>query len=1055
MANVSRRVVVWCDLHGQVAGTSMESAMITRILIVMVVASVGGASFGQESEKDAHRTPQFPLKTDRVLFSDDEIQLARDNVAKYPAAKKLADGIVAAADAMLALPDQQVRDLIPTADVPRAFNVGTAGCPDCGKKIYRKGGTYPWIIDLEKPFKVQCPVCKELFPDNDFEAYYRSGFQDKQFLEGEYADNGWGWEGPDDKYWFVGYANHWTLHRHIVPGLGDLYRAYLLTGDVRYAHKAAVILDRIAEVYPAMEYNEQSRYAELQRARGSTYHGKLVNLIWACGNLTSMAAAYDAVWETIDEDTALQELTGKTGEQIRANIEANLLEEGIDCISSQRIRGNFGMHQRALAYTALVRQHGTTDDWLDSIFTQTGVAPLNTGLDYALYNLVYRDGTPYETSPGYNSIWFKALTTVAEALRKTEYSIYAMPKAKRLYDAPLEVINAGAFTPSLGDSGSVHGGMVTDARVFQAAYRAYGDDRYLAHLNERGAVGDTMFQSFESLFSAPIEATDQRPGPKASRLLDGYGMTLLNNPADTISVALYYGYKGGHGHFDRLGFEIFAYGQPIMPDLGYPDFMNGYVPGIYTWSKNTISHNTVTVDAGRQPVNRAGTVELFAGGPFARVVDVNALGTYPQCSTYRRCLVMIDVDADTSYFVDFFTVAGGNQHDYSLHGPPGACEIIGGTWSKQDKGTLAGEDVAVAEIYDDPRRGAPGYAGTYYSYVGSGFQHLFNVERLEEGDWLAQWTHERNEAARLRIRLLPEPNTEVILADAQISPVKHRELLKYVIARRTGKDVSSRFVSVLEPFPGEPLVRECRRVELNGAATAVLVAREGGQTDVVVYNPSGAEAEVPEFKIRTNAEVAVATVDETGSPLRVFHAGGAWLAVSEHRFDAAYTPHGVVVVANPEARSIRVRLTSGGEAFDPDSLVGRVVHFENDLRRTAHPIAAAVLDKGDLVLTTKDDLLVGRACLTAVEPEALRTNTAFVFAPVYDGTYVTDAGYSRLYPIENVTPPGSEDGSIRLAQPLPDDHVFAVGDDAWIVNAGPGDSLDIPQILNWEREALR
>lgn len=997
-----------------------------------------------------HREPQFPLKTDRVIYTDEAIRQARDNIAKFPAAKKLADGTVAAGDAWLEWPDEELRGLIPTADVPRAFNVGTAGCPVCGTAIYAKGGTYPWVLDLKRPFKVECPVCGGVFPDNDFKAYYDSGLQDEQFLEGKYADDGWGWVSEEgERYWLVGYANHWTLHSHVLPGIGDLAMAYLFTGDRRYAHKAAAMLDRAAEVYPDMDYHNQSRYGQLVAKDGGHYHGKFVNLIWATGRLTDMAAAYDAIWETIDADAALQDATGKTGEEIRANIEANLLEEGIDCIFAEKIRGNYAMHQRALVYSALARQHGDTEAWLDTIFTRTGCSAHYTGLNYALYNLVYRDGVPYETSPGYNSGWVRRIAQIARTLEHTGRDVYAMPKTKRLFDGMLDVINIGKFTPATGDSGSVYGGMVTDSGTFQGAYRACKDPRYLAHLSELGAVGGNTFQTRTSLFRPPIEASDAKPGPQRPRLLDGYGMGILNNPADTISVAVYYGYKGGHGHFDRLNFEMFAHGTPIMPDTGYPDFMNGYVPGIYTWSKNTIAHNAVVVDEGRQRGNQAGTVRLFADGEWARTLDVDAPETYPQCATYRRHLTMVDVDAERSYFVDFFTAEGGSQHDYSLHGPPGTCQVKGGAWAKQEAGTLAGEDVELAQLYDDPAMGAEGFSGTYYGYTGSGFQHLFNVQRLEEGEWLAEYAHERHPEAGLRLRVLVQSGTEIILADAQVSPVKHKQLLKYVIARRKGEGLKSRFAAVIEPFKGEPFIEGASRVELDDGATALAIRRKGGQTDIVVHNPDRAEVRVRDVGIATDAMTAVVTLNARNEPARVFFANGAALSVGDERFSAPACPSGQVVSVKPGAREIRVHAEGVPEGFDARSLAGRVVHFENAIRRTAHPVAAAELDGGELVLTTRDDILAGRARVTAVEADALRTDTAFMFAPVYRGAYVSDADFTAFYPIAGVDTPEGGESAIRMAPPLPEDNPFETGADIWIVNVGVEDKLDVPSVFHW------
>ena len=129
---------------------------------------------------------------------------------------------------------------------------------------------------------------------------------------------------------------------------------------------------------------------------------------------------------------------------------------------------------------------------------------------------------------------------------------------------------------------------------------------------------------------------------------------------------------------DRLHFSLFANGRPMMPDTGYPDFMNAYVPGIYTWTKNTIAHNTLTVDASMQRNNYPGRVNLFVDEGIARVLDIDAAATYDTTSEYRRRLMMIDFDNEDSYVIDYFTVKGGTQHDYSLHGPPGTFKTLSG-----------------------------------------------------------------------------------------------------------------------------------------------------------------------------------------------------------------------------------------------------------------------------------------------------------------------------------------------------------------------------------------
>lgn len=81
--------------------------------------------------------------------------------------------------------------------------------------------------------------------------------------------------------------------------------------------------------------------------------------------------------------------------------------------------------------------------------------------------------------------------------------------------------------------------------------------------------------------------------------------------------------------------------------------------------------------------------------------------------------------------------------------------------------------------YDDAKLAADGKKKGYSSYSGSGFQHLFNVQKLQNTDNVAamQWTHEKDAKARLRLRILPQPGQEVMLADARVSPVKFPQII--------------------------------------------------------------------------------------------------------------------------------------------------------------------------------------------------------------------------------------------------------------------------------------
>jgi oligo-alginate lyase len=1018
------------------------------------------------------RTPAFLLKDAQTLFTPGEIATARDNVARYPRARELAESIRREADYWAAWTDVALWNVVPGAEVPRSFECSTQGCPIHGRKIFEVNGGafYPWIIDPKTPFKIKCPIGGETYPSNDYGRFYRSGFKDRSDFKGPYVDDGRGWVAPNgERYWFVAHANHWLWfmhvsapHENLYTGLAALGRTYLLTGDPRYAHKAAVLLRRIAEVYPNMDYESQSRYGQLMAERdGTRYTGKVLNAIWETYFIAQLAETYDAIWPSIDGDAALHGFYEEDGRATRSFIEANIIEEGIDAVYQKRVRGNFGMHQRALLVMAIVRQHADNARYLRDVLDKPdGSAYL--GLRPALDTLIWRDGEPYE-SPGYNLLWLQNISAVATLLPRLGVDISTLPRLRRLYDAPMEAIAIGRHTPAIGDTASAYGGVVgEDAAVYQRAFRAYADPRYASFLAGFGAGGEGGFRDFESLLHPPIAAVrapegGRRVPPQPSRLLSGYGVALLNNKADDTGASLYFGQHGNHFHLDRLHIDLFANGQPMTPDLGYPDAMNEYVPGVFTWSTHTVSHNTVMVDNAPQPGNAPGIVRLMASGETDRVIDVEAPGTYPQCDVYRRTLVMVDTGPHQSYFVDFFAVSGGRDHLYILHGPPGSFALEGGSWTPPAKGTLAGENVAPDQIYDDPVLGAPGYAGPYSGYKGSGLQHFTGVRRHLAGGWTARYTHERDPAARLDIRILEAPGDEVMLADARLSPVKSPQLLRYLLVRRTAvraRGLSSEFVSVLEPHSGHPSILSAGRVTTPGG-TAVVLHRGDGRTDVVFrrLGRPAVEFQAGGHRFVADADALVASFGPDAKLESLFFAGGPCVAVDHLAFSEQTRAAGRVVGVDPAAERVQVALddtsgrgpSGGGLQFgaaDAGSLSGRIVRFTSEGGTTAYAVADAKVDGNILTLTLRDDLLVGRFRVTSADGSTLGTQARLMFAPSYAGV---DALDYQLRPIGRVK--SALDDRVVLNSPPPEGRAL-VGRDVTLLAVGKGDRMEAPFVFD-------
>ncbi|GGG85792.1 hypothetical protein GCM10007415_18980 [Parapedobacter pyrenivorans] len=1001
-------------------------------------------SFKQEPP----RVAQYPLKTDRLFYSDSDIEIARRNITANTGAKRIANDIINAADYWVGWEDQAILDLMADARVPRAFDLNATGCPIHGAEVFNKGGAYPWIVDPKHPFQVKCPIGSEVFPANDYATYYKSGSIEKSTSDTSYVDEGWGWVAPDgERYWFVAYANHWVWHRHVMPGILNLARAYQLTGNTAYAHKAALMLHRVAEVYPSMNYEEQSRYGLMMKARNSVYRGKIVNAIWETFLVLTGAEAYDAVWGSIDDNLALQQHLGKTGQEIRAYIEANYLEEALRAFEANKVLGNFGMHQSAVLAVGLARQHADLGKYIHLLLEDPGETRSKMGINYALYNQVFRDGFPLE-SPQYNSLWIRYLAVMANFLRKQGVDLYKSPKLKHILDAPIQSLAIGRYTPALGDGSDVLGDITgQNSETYQAAYSAWGDSTYIAWLNQSE---DEYFTTYESLFRTPVgrENTTSEGRllpPAGSRLFAGYGLGILNDRADETALAIKYGMHYAHYHWDFLNFELFANGQKMMPDLGYPDAMNNYVRGIYTWSKNTVSHNTVVVDKIRQNSNRPGVLHHFSEGDFVQSIDVESKA-YQHVNQYRRNLVLVSGNENERYVVDFFHLQGGGQHDYSLHGPPGEASFSSGSWSAIQPGTFAGPDVELGQIYDNDLLEKSGDSIGYSGYGGSGFQHLFNVRRLDQGKPILAFKHINDSSAQLRIHVMPSEGQTVYTADAYDKPRAKNHLLKYMLATRKSVDskpLSSTFVGVFETFNADPFILSVKQVDPDsGHGTAIAVSRSGA-LDLIIRDTLNSTKVFQHYGIKTDANTAVITLDSNHIPQRVYFTDGTFLDVNGRVFES-HPIQGTVLQVNLEHNEMTVALDSIESGAARNSLSG-VFHLTNAYRTTVHPATAVFESESIMRLKLKDDLLVGYFGVAGLDGKDITTDSELNFHQHYAGTAMLTETHEYIAQVVKAD-------RKKVFTDQPDHAKLTKGDKVWLTNAWKGDRVTFKTVFSWRKE---
>ena len=174
-----------------------------------------------------------------------------------------------------------------------------------------------------------------VFSQNDFQAYYRSGLNEREEFEPERADRSllWNAEHPDpsdplhrfgvddgegyvegDRRWrFIGaYLIYGQWKHAVVGGIRRLADAYVVTGDVAFAHKAGVLLDRVADLYPTFDFGKEGVMYEGPPSAGyvSTWHD-------ACVEVFELALAYDAVFDALTRDESLVQFLAAQAESHR------------------------------------------------------------------------------------------------------------------------------------------------------------------------------------------------------------------------------------------------------------------------------------------------------------------------------------------------------------------------------------------------------------------------------------------------------------------------------------------------------------------------------------------------------------------------------------------------------------------------------------------------------------------------------------------------------------------------------------------------------------------
>ena len=914
-------------------------------------------------------------KTGSAFFPEETRLRMRENALKTAWGESVRRTVLESAQPWRTMSDDDLWDLMFSPTVTRSWMVWSNGhCPSCQNPV----PMYAWKVDaLKKPWKAACPHCQELFPKNDFRAFYRSGLDrhgvfdpkraDRRLLfNSEHpqkddplrsfgVDDGNGYVEGENRWRFIGaYLVYGQWKQAVLDGIVRLSHGYLLTGDVVYARKAIVLLDRVADLYPTFDFKTQAIMYEGPASNGyvSTWHD-------ACEETRLLALAYDQVYDAIGKDSELPEFLArkarafgldnakKTAGDIRRNIEDRILRDAI--VHREKIHSNYPRTETALAVIHAVLGWpdnrpvvmGIINELVKKATAVDGVTGEKGIANYAsstIGNLAYVLALFDRMDPEF----LEEMLSRHPALGKTYRfhidtwfgaSYYPLIGDSGTFAQKIEKYAGAPFSkePNRGSAGIYYPGIdPSPFRFFWKLFEATRDPAYvqvLVHENG-GKMDDLPYDLLETDPAAFQRRVAGMIGKEGEEIKGGtfdkqqWHLAMLRSGSGRNERAVWLDYDswGGHGHADGMNIGLFAKGLDLMPDLGYPPVhYGGWESAKSRWYRKTPSHNTVVIDGKDQKrignEIPSGRTTLWGVGNTIKVIRASGAGM-AEARQYERTVALIDVSKEDSYMLDLFRVAGGRDHARFLHGHFGTISTTGLT-----VGPLPdyGFETQMRSFRGDPKA-RPG--------------------------WIADWKIEdrygyRPAGSDLHMRLTDlTAGAEAAVAESWVSlgvmtNSMEEAWIPALMVRRRGESepLASTFVAVIEPYEGSPLIASVRRLPLGDGRgrslpdgfVALEIVLADGRRDILFSadgeNPPGSGPARGNDKIMVQKELGLQTDAEfglvrLGQNRRIVGAAlgrGTFLRISDLKIAAASGIDFVEVAI--DGSTARITGASGGEGM--------------------------------------------------------------------------------------------------------------------------------------------
>jgi len=658
-------------------------------------------------------------------------------------------------------------------------------CPNCHAGY--PGDTFTWTV--ERPDELRCKNCGTTYPNDKF--------PDDQVMTGPNAlGESFSYRFQVDKQTGIRIflPAHLLMFRRnwIVGQCRALGMAYQATHKPEYARRAALILDRIAQVYPHYPVMEQwittFHIAKSQQPPYPYAGGKWGR--WAEDELPGgVPEAYDLVYDSDEFDKLSQE----RGTDVRERFERDFLKA-------------------TFAY----------EDTFGAVINAGNMAPISLMTAVAMGRVI---NEPHYVHWAY--AWLKEILyggCFYDGMWKEapSYHYQTISRVK----ADFEALTGYSDPPGFVDP--------ADGQHFEKL-DPLAESPFIAEALRAPSVLD-----FPNGCSSPIHDTwpgERRSAPRertVSTIRPGYGHASLGRGEgpDQMQAQLHFSGAYGHSHLDNLNLTLWGKERELLCDLGYNHTKVRY------WNSCTISHNLVAID--RQDQNSSSSdgdlLSFFPDTAGVAAVEADGRRAYAAIAdlqTYRRLLVTIPVSAADAYVVDLFRVRGGRTHDWLLHGDAdrdmtAACNV--------ELQPRAGSMLEAGEKWEEPRD------------EQSRFNAYGVIRDVRQGQTAAavQATFSYPDAPDrgVRVHVLGGTATQVYLGRSPSvrrcnnDPAKAFDfwMPQFVLRRQGEAPLTSLFAAVEEPYAGQPFVRSVQPLELTPAdpGAVALQVSHGDCVDTII-----------------------------------------------------------------------------------------------------------------------------------------------------------------------------------------------------------------------------